>query len=334
MMAGRQLAERTLGALRPPLFLRRPGAASGPFRRLRHDQQLGDLLPQHRIVDLPGRSRPLQERGRRGRHAADTTCRAPSSCGFRPAPPRRCGPACRRRSPSCAAPSAPRRSCISVVVVTAQPSPTSADQESGSTLASVKNTWLNEAWPFICRSGCTCHARLLHVEDEIRQALVLRLVPIGARQQQTPMRLVRAGGPHLLAVDHPLIAAELGARHRAGHVGAAARLAEQLAPDVLAGQDAQQELLLLQIGAVRQDGRGGQRADADLGDADGADALEFLLDHRHQADRQVAAVPARRPMRRAPAGFGKLVAPFHQPVIRAPVGFQPGADFGADGVFG
>src|SRR6266446_9716509 len=51
--------------------------------------------------------------------------------------------------------SAPRRSCISVVVVTAQPLPTSETRNSGSTLASVKNTWLNEAYPFICRNGCT-----------------------------------------------------------------------------------------------------------------------------------------------------------------------------------
>src|SRR4051812_5805883 len=147
------------------------------------------------------------------------------------------------------------------------------------------------------------------------------------------MRLVRTGGPYLLPVDHPLIAAELRSRHRTGHVGAAARLAEQLAPDILAGEDAQQESLLLQIGAVREDGGGGERADADLGDADGADALEFLLDHRNQADGKVAAVPARRPMRDAPSGFGKFETPFHQPVIRAPICFQPSAGLGTDGIF-
>lgn len=51
--------------------------------------------------------------------------------------------------------SAARRSCISVVVATAQPWPSSATWFSGGTSASVKNTWLNEAWWFICRSGCT-----------------------------------------------------------------------------------------------------------------------------------------------------------------------------------
>src|SRR5436190_10030365 len=146
--------------------------------------------------------------------------------------------------------SAPRRSCISVVVVTAQPLPTSETRNSGSTLASVKDTWLNEAYPFHLPQWLHRHTRLLHIEDEIQQAPVLRLVPIGARQQQSPMRLVSAGGPHLLPVDDPLIAAELGACHRTGHVGTAAWFAEQLAPDILAGQYAQQELLLLPVGTM------------------------------------------------------------------------------------
>jgi hypothetical protein len=147
------------------------------------------------------------------------------------------------------------------------------------------------------------------------------------------MRLVRAGGPHLLPVDDPLIAAEHGSRYRTSDVRSAARFTEQLAPDILAGQNAQQELLLLQIGAVRENGRGSECADADLGDTDRTDALELLLDHRHQADGKVAAVPARRPMRDAPPGLRQFETPFHQPIVRVPVRFQPGADFGADGIF-
>src|SRR5579883_1582495 len=52
-------------------------------------------------------------------------------------------------------PSAPRRSCINVVVATAQPLPTSPTKFSGGTSASVKNTWLNDAYPFIWRRGRT-----------------------------------------------------------------------------------------------------------------------------------------------------------------------------------
>src|SRR3954451_21808849 len=103
------------------------------------------------------------------------------------------------------------------------------------------------------------------------------------------MRLVSAGGPDLLSVDEPLIAAELGPRYRTGDVRSATRFAEQLAPDILAGQNAQQELLLLPIGAVRENGRRGERADAHLGNTDRADALELLLDHWHQADGKVSA---------------------------------------------
>jgi hypothetical protein len=178
------------------------------------------------------------------------------------------------------------------------------------------------------------NAGLLHVEDEVGKALVLGHVPVGARQEQAPMRLVRRGGPDLLAVDHPLVALPVGARHRARHVRAAARLAEQLAPGVLAGQDALQELLLMEIRAVRQDGRRRQGADAGLGDADGADLAELLVDHGIEFHRQVAAVPLLGPMRRAPARLAELGAPFDQAEIGIPVGFEPGADVGADALFG
>src|SRR5690348_4404368 len=103
------------------------------------------------------------------------------------------------------------------------------------------------------------------------------------------MRFVRAGGPHLLPVHDPLIASELGPRYRTGDVRSAARFAEQLAPNILAGQNAQQEFLLLPIGAVRENGRGGEGADADLRDPDRTDALELLLDDRHQTRGKVAA---------------------------------------------
>src|ERR1039458_9830918 len=42
-----------------------------------------------------------------------------------------------------------------VSVATAQPRPTCETRYSGGTSALVKNTWLNDAYPFICRSGRT-----------------------------------------------------------------------------------------------------------------------------------------------------------------------------------
>ena len=48
------------------------------------------------------------------------------------------------------------------------------------------------------------------------------------------LRDVRERGPHLLAVDDPLVAVADRARRQAGDVGARAGLAEHLAPDLFA----------------------------------------------------------------------------------------------------
>ena len=89
----------------------------------------------------------------------------------------------------------------------------------------------------------------------------------------------------------------------------------------------------MQVGAVRQDGRGGERADAGLGDADRADPRELLVDDGVELHRQVAAVPFLGPVRRAPARVAQLLAPFDQAEFGIPVGFEPGAHFGADALF-
>ena len=47
---------------------------------------------------------------------------------------------------------------------------------------------------------------------------------------------MRQRGPHLLAVDDPFVAVPNGSSREAGHVGPGAGLAEQLAPDLLAGK--------------------------------------------------------------------------------------------------
>ncbi len=49
-------------------------------------------------------------------------------------------------------------------------------------------------------------------------------------------RVVRARGPDLLAVDHPVVAVALGLGADAGHVGPGGRLGEELAPHFLAVQ--------------------------------------------------------------------------------------------------
>jgi hypothetical protein len=119
------------------------------------------------------------------------------------------------------------------------------------------------------------HTRLPHIDDKIQQTPMLRLVPIGARQQQSLMRLVSAGGPHLLPFHDPLIAAELSTRHRTGDVGTATRFAAQLAPDALAESKYAAGTSPSAVGSMLEDGRSSKDADPDLSDADGADALKI-----------------------------------------------------------
>jgi hypothetical protein len=81
-------------------------------------------------------------------------------------------------------------------------------------------------------------AGLVHVEQQVGDARVLGRVGLGAEQAEHVVRLVRTRGPDLVAVDHPLVADELGARRERREVAARARLAVALAPDVLAGERA------------------------------------------------------------------------------------------------
>ncbi len=100
------------------------------------------------------------------------------------------------------------------------------------------------------------HPGPVHVDDKVGQALVFGHIRIGAGQQQTPARLVRQAGPHLLPVDHPVVAVA----HRAGgqprQVRSGTGLGEQLAPDVLGGGQRPQPLPLDLLGlGVLADGR-------------------------------------------------------------------------------
>jgi hypothetical protein len=95
----------------------------------------------------------------------------------------------------------------------------------------------------------------VHVDDEVGQALVLRLLGIGAHDERAEPADVRQRRPDLLAVDDPLVAVPDRARRQAGDVGAGARLREQLAPDLLAGEQRAEVALLLLLAAVRDDRR-------------------------------------------------------------------------------
>ena len=82
-------------------------------------------------------------------------------------------------------------------------------------------------------------------------------VEVGAGQEDAEVAVVRARRPHLLTVHDPLVAVAHGPGREPGEVGAGARLAEELAPHLVAAQHRRQVALRLLVGAVGDDRRPG-----------------------------------------------------------------------------
>ena len=129
------------------------------------------------------------------------------------------------------------------------------------------------------------YARLLYVDHEIRQPLMLGRIPIRAGQQQAVIGMMGAGGPDLLAVDEPIVAVQIRTGGGASEVRAAARLTEELAPGVFPGENAAQKPLFLPIRAVLEQRRRRQQPHSGFRHPDGADASEFLFHRAHEAQR-------------------------------------------------
>ena len=88
------------------------------------------------------------------------------------------------------------------------------------------------------------HARRVHAQEEHGQALVLGHVRVGAGDQDAPLRIVRAAGPDLLAIDHPVVAIALSLGAQTCQIGTTSRFGEQLAPDVFACSQSGQQFAL------------------------------------------------------------------------------------------
>ncbi len=99
---------------------------------------------------------------------------------------------------------------------------------------------------------------LMHVDDEICQATMLRHVGVGAGDQDAVASPVCARGPHLLPVDDPVITVADRLRAQRRQIGTSAGLAEQLTPDVLPAQDARQVPVDLIVGAMGEQRRPGE----------------------------------------------------------------------------
>src|SRR3954454_19759508 len=83
--------------------------------------------------------------------------------------------------------------------------------------------------------------RLVHVEDEVGDPLVLGGVLVGAGEQHAVLRFVRVGGPDLLAGHLPRTVRLDRARLQRREVGTGLRLREALAPDLFAREDRVEE---------------------------------------------------------------------------------------------
>ena len=128
-------------------------------------------------------------------------------------------------------------------------------------------TSLNSPSPVIWTSGRTCDPVLLHVHQEVGEALVLGGVGVGAGDEHAPLRELGEGRPDLLPGDDPFVAVLDRAGLQRGEVGAGLGLGEALAPDLLGGEDRLQVALLLLVGAVGDDHRAAHRQAEDVGRA-------------------------------------------------------------------
>src|SRR5262249_45804289 len=93
------------------------------------------------------------------------------------------------------------------------------------------------------------------VEDEVGEAVVTARRGLRPREEDRPLRVLRVAGPHLLAAHAEAVAVGLGQRAHGGEVAARVRLAEELTPDLVAGEDGRKEASLLRLGAVRDERR-------------------------------------------------------------------------------
>ena len=89
-----------------------------------------------------------------------------------------------------------------------------------------------------------------HVQQEVRNALALGGIGVGAGQQQAPVGVHTAAGPQLLAVDDEGVALAARGGAQAGQIGSGLRFGEALHPD-LAVEDRGKVAAALFVGARR-----------------------------------------------------------------------------------
>ena len=102
--------------------------------------------------------------------------------------------------------------------------------------------------------GPHLHTGVPHVHGKHGQAPVLGHRDVGPGQAHPPMGVGTAGGPHLGAIQYPLVAVAFGPHAGVSQIGAGVRLREHLAPDLrTVGDGPQPAVLLADRTLVQQD---------------------------------------------------------------------------------
>ena len=174
-------------------------------------------------------------------------------------------------------------------------------------------------------------AALAHVDEEQREALGAALHLLGrrrAREQDHQVRVQRARGPDLLAVDDPALAAPARGRLDRGRVGPGAGLGHREGLQAqLAGGDRRQPALALRVGAVAQD-RPHHVHLRVAGGGVAAARVDLLEDHARRVEREAGAAVALGDQRREPAVLGQRA----DELARVAVGLELAPVAGAEAV--
>ena len=187
---------------------------------------------------------------------------------------------------------------------------------------------------------------LMHVDQEKADASMSFRRRVGAGQQEGLVGVVRPARPGLLAAEHPLAVAALGARAQTGQVASRVGLAESLAEDELAAQDLLHVSILLPLGAVGDERWREQRHAKAAEDSRRARLRHLLLVDRLHDRRGAAPADLLRPTELQPPAGVELALPLALkagvlfvavpalPVLPPRLGqvrFQPGSDLLPEG---
>ena len=146
----------------------------------------------------------------------------------------------------------------------------------------------------------------MHVDDHHGEALALRTCGVGAHEAGGVVAVLRARRPHLLAVEDEHVTVAPGAGLDAREVRTGARLAEQLAPDVITAQQGREDDLLLLLARVGQQ-RGTAHGEADFERTGrNLERFGFAVIDALKAGRQATPAVGDRPGDSGQPGVGQL----------------------------